>query len=68
MQGLSGSSRDPRRVGLTEGLTNRYLQAANLAVIASRFRFVNRELDKEEPPQGLHGRLEELLFEILKDG
>lgn len=66
MQGLSGG-RD--RIGLTEGLTNRYLRTPNLAALASRFKFVNRDRDKDEQIHGLHGRLEELLvFEILKDG
>jgi hypothetical protein len=65
MQGLPGV-RD--RVGLTEGLTNRYLRT-NLAALASRFHFVSRDIDKADQTHGLHGRLEELLvFEILKDG
>ena len=55
-----------RLQGLTEGLSSR-IMSANRAALVPSLMLVHQ--NKTDTPEGLHGRLEELLvFEILKDG
>jgi hypothetical protein len=64
MQGITGERMNT--IGLTDGLTSRYLRGNRSELLPSLARMRQTQSQRN---QALHGRLEEMLvFEILKDG